>query len=64
MLATVQLEWGLVATDILDVIIYKLSYWQEPIPIVLLEIDKNSKINLSNAVLPLCLTIYLRVKSG
>ena len=64
MVAVVQLERRVAGACILGVVISKLSYWQEPCPIILLKIDKDSKISFHCAVLPLRLAVCLRVKGN
>ena len=64
MVAAVQFKWCMTGARIFSVVIYKLSYWQELCPIILLEVDKSSKIGLHGAVLSFCLTIYLRIESS
>lgn len=54
----------MVAVESFDVIICKLNYQQEFGLITLLKTNKNSKISLYSAVLPLYLVISLRVKGN
>lgn len=49
---------------VLAVNIYKFNYWQKPGLIVLLQVNKSSKIGLYNIILPLCLAIYKQVKGA
>lgn len=63
MIAAVQLGKCVAGACIVDIVISKFSHGQEPSHIVLLKIDKDLKISLHSAVLPLCLIVYLRIKS-
>lgn len=51
-------------TGIFGIVIYKSSYWQKPGSIILLKIDKKSKISLNNTNLPYSLAINLSVKGS
>ena len=64
MIAAVQLERRVVGARIFCIVISKFSYWQEPGPIILLEIDKGSKVGLYCAILSLGLAVSPRIKSG
>lgn len=44
-------------------IISKFSYWQDPSLVILLIINKNTKISFYNTVLSFDLAISLRIKS-
>ena len=46
------------------IIMNKLGYWQDPCPVILLEVDKDLKIPLHGIVLPLDLSVYLRIEGG
>ena len=64
MIAAVEFKWRVTGTGIFGVIIFKLSNWLEPGPIILLKVDENSEVGLYGAVLPLCLAVNLSVKRG
>ena len=64
MVAVVQLKKSVAGACILGIVISKLGHGQELGPIILFEIDKNLKVGLHGAVLPLCLAVCLRVKGG
>ena len=64
MIAAVQLKRRVAGARIFCIVIHKLSHWQEPGPIILLEIDEGSKVGLHGTVLPLRLTVSLRIESG
>ena len=64
MISAVELERRETGASILGVIVGKLSYRSEPGPIILLEVDKGSKIGLHRAILPLSLAVYLRVEGS
>lgn len=49
---------------IFGIVIYKLSYWQEPSLIVLFNINKSLKISLYIIFLLFCLAINLNIKSS
>ena len=49
---------------IFGIIISKLGHGQESGPIILFKIDEDSKIGLYGTILPFCLAVCLRVKSG
>ena len=51
-------------TSVFAIIIYKPRHWQEFSLVILLKVDKNLKIGLYGAVLPLFLAISLRLKYG
>lgn len=44
--------------------IYKLSHWQEPSPIILLKIDKSLKIGFYHIIQTFSLTVGLKIESG
>ena len=64
MVAAVLLERDVAGACIIYIVISKLGHWQEPCPIVLLEIDKGSKVGLYGGVLPFCLAVGLGVEGG
>lgn len=61
-LATIKLKKQLADICIFDVIIYKLNHWEEANSIILLWINKNSKINFYYTILTFDLVINLRVQ--
>ena len=50
-------------TYIPSIIIYKLSHWWEPIPIVPFEVNKNLKLGFYSAISLFYLAISLKIKS-
>ena len=64
MIAIVQLEKWVTGAGVLRIIISTFSNWEEPGPIILLEINKDPEVGLHGVVLLFCLTISLRVKSS
>ena len=62
MLAIVKLKGCIASAGVFHIIIGKFSYWKEPCPVVLLEVHKNTEVSFYCAVLPLGLTINLRVE--
>lgn len=57
-----ELKWDVVDTSILGIAMSKLSYWQQFYPIVLLPIDKCSKVYLYYTVLFFYLAICLGIE--
>ena len=49
---------------ILGIIVGKLRYRKKPYPIILLKVDKSSKISFHYTILPFGLTISLLVEGG
>ena len=49
---------------IFDIIIIELSHWKKVCPVILLKINKSSKISFHCTILLFGLTIYLRIKGG
>lgn len=64
MISTVQLKKHMFDACILGIIISKLNYCYKPSLFILLKVDKTSKISFYSAVLPLSLTISLRIESS
>ena len=64
MVAVVEFAWRMIGAGIFGIIVYKLSYWYKPGPVILFEVNKDLKVGLHSAVMPLCLTISLRLKRG
>ena len=64
MIVIVQLKKHVTDARVLCIIISKLGYWQEPSPVILLEVDKDSEVRLHGAILPFGLPIYLRMEGG
>ena len=64
MVATVQLKRCVAGACILGVVISKLGHWQELCPIILFKVDKGLKVGIHGAVLPFCLTVYLRMEGS
>ena len=63
-ITTVELKRCVASTRILGVIISEFRHWQKSSPIVLLPIDKGSKVGFYGAILPLSLAVGLGVRSG
>lgn len=57
MIAAVQLKKHMANASFLCIIISEFSYWQKLGQIILLKIDKSTKISLQSAVLSFCLAI-------
>ena len=64
MISTIELKKYVVGNDILGVIVGKLHYEKKLCLIILLKVDKNSKVNFYYTILPLSLAIYLQVEDG
>ena len=64
MVATVRLKRSVTGAGIFRIVICKFSYWKESCPVVLLEVDKGLEVSFYGAVLPLGLTVCLRVERG
>ena len=64
MIAAVQLKKYIVNTSIFDFVINKLSNLQELYLIILVKINKNSKLYFYNTILFFYLLISLRVKNN
>ena len=60
--AVVEFERYMTHTGIFEVVVGKLNYWEEPCPVILLPIYKNTKISFYGTVLLFCLIVCLRVK--
>ena len=50
--------------SILGIVVGKLCYRKKPCPIILLEVDKDLKIDFYFAILPFGLTVRLLIKSN
>ena len=64
MIAAVQLERCVTGARVFHIIISKLGHRQEPSIVILLEVDKDSKVRLYSAVLPLSLPVCLQIEGG
>ena len=64
MVAAVQLKRSVTGAGIFRIVIGEFSHRKESCPVVLLEVDKGSEVSFYGAVLPLGLTICLRVEGG
>ncbi len=62
MVVTIELERGVTGVGILDIVVGKFRYWQQPCPIILLLIDKYFEVYFHSTILSLGLAIYLGVK--
>lgn len=63
MIITIQFKEYIISARFSNIIIYKLYYKWEFNLVILLEIDKNSKIRFYKTILLLSLTISLKVES-
>ena len=61
--AVVEFKRRVAGAGVLGIVVGKLSYWQEPCPVILLSVHKGSEVCLHCAVLSLCLAIGLRMES-
>ena len=64
MIAVVQLKRRMTSAGIFGIVVRKFSHWQQYCPVILLEIDKGSKIGLHGTVLLLGLAVSLRIKDS
>ena len=64
MVAAVQFKRCVANAGIFCIIIGKFSHREESYPVVLLEVDKGLEVGFYHAVLPLGLTVCLRVEYG
>ena len=64
MIAAIQLKQVIAGVYFLNIVIYKLSYWQKFKLILLFKINKNSKVSLYNTVLSFYLAINLMIKNS
>lgn len=61
--AVVEFERRMTGASVFCIIMGKYSHWELPCLVILFEIDKNTEIDLHDAILPFNLVISLRVKS-
>ena len=64
MVPKVQFKGHMTDTCVFGIVVSKLGHCKEPSPVILLEVDKSLEISFYSAVLPLGLTVNLRVKRG
>lgn len=64
MVAKIELKRRMASAYILIIVISKLGHWQKSCLIVLLKVDKSSKIGFNDVVLMFCLTIRLKKECG
>ena len=62
MVVAIEFKWGVTGAGILGIVIDKFRHWQQPYSIILLLIDKCSKVCLHCTVLLFYLAICLRVE--
>ena len=62
-IAIIKFEWVVTGAGILGIIVSKLNYWQQLYLIVLLLINKYSKVYFYCYILSLCLAICSEVKN-
>ena len=60
--SVIELERFVASTGIFGMVIYEFCHGQEFCPVILLLSDKGLNVCLHYAVLPLCLTICLRIE--
>ena len=61
--AAVEFKRRVANTSILDIVICKLSHWQEVCLVILFPVHKSSEVCFHCTVLSLCLAIGLRMES-
>ena len=64
MISAIELEKCVANAGILSVVIGKFCHGKKPYPIILLEVNKGSKISFHYIILPFNLTVYLWIKGG
>ena len=64
MISAIELERGVAGAGIFGVIVGKLCHEKKPYSIVLLKVDKDSKIGFHRTILPFGLTVRLWVEGG
>lgn len=64
MFSVVQLKKFVADTLILGIIEWKFCHWWELCLIILLKVDQRLKIGSYSAILPLCLSVGLRVQGS
>ena len=64
MISVIELEKYVASIGIFGVIVGKLRHGKKPCPIILLKVDKNSKIGFYCTILPIGLTVRLWIESG
>ena len=62
--AIIQLKKNITGISIFCIIIGKFNYQKEFYSVILLKVNKDLEVNFCGAVLPLGLTVCLRVKCG
>ena len=60
-IATIELKKYILNTSFFSIIIYKLNYWQKFYLVILLKVDKNSKIHLYYTMLTFELIVDFRI---
>ncbi len=60
--STIKFERHMTGASVFRIIVSKFGHQEEPSPIILLEIDKDSEVGLHSAILSLGLAIGLRMK--
>lgn len=64
MIIIVKLKNYITNVCVHGIVISKFCHWLKPSLVVLFLIDKNPKISLHGAILPVSQTIYLSIKGG
>ena len=64
MIFAIKLEKSVAGVGILGIVISKLCYRKKLCPIILLKVDKGSKVSFYYTILLFGLTVYLLVKGG
>ena len=60
----VQLKRDITSAGVFSIVIGEFSYWKEPYLVVLFKVDKSSKVSFYDTILPLDLTVYLKLEHG
>lgn len=64
MVAAVQFKEYVASARVFDIIIDKFNYWKELYPVILLEVDKKTEVGFYYTIVPLSLTVSLRVEDN
>ena len=64
MVTVVQLERCVTGAGVFRIVICEFSDWKEPCLVVPFKVDKGSEVGFHSTVLPLGLTVCLRVEHG
>ena len=64
MISAIKLKRFVAGAGIFGIVVSKFCYEKKPCPIILLKVDKNSKVDFHCTILPLNLAVRLWVKDG